>query len=85
MIGHDHPQVSPPFVISFHSIFMRRRYWAHLLAPQGHTGKTACRETYGLLLYAGVAQSVELYRAKGYAIECPWSLVRVQPSAQEAG
>lgn len=47
----------------------------------GAPAKTACRETYGLLLYAGVAQSEELYRANGYAIECHWSLVRVQPSA----
>lgn len=81
-----------------------RTFWHRKVVP----AQTACRETYGLLLYAvarkhptfqgmggrttltapiyaGVAQSVELYRAKGYAIECPWSLVRVQPLAQEAG
>ena len=58
-----------------------RTFWHRKVVP----AQTACRETYGLLLYAGVAQSVELYRANGYAIECPWSLVRVHPSAQEAG
>ena len=30
-----------------------------------------------------VAQSGELYGVKGYAIECPWSLVRVQPLSQK--
>ena len=54
-----------------------RTFWHRKVIP----AQTACRETYGLLLYAGVAQSVELYRANGYAIECHWSLVRVQPSA----
>ena len=54
-----------------------RTFWHRKVIP----AQTACRETYGLMLYAGVAQSVELYRANGYAIECHWSLVRVQPSA----
>ncbi len=39
------------------------------------------RTSHTAPIYAGVAQSVELYRANGYAIECHWSLVRVQPSA----
>ena len=58
-----------------------RTFWHRKVIP----AQTACRETYGLLLYASVAQSVELYRANGYAIEFHWSLVRVQPLAQETG
>lgn len=42
------------------------------------------RTSHTAPIYAGVAQSVELYRTKGYAIECPWSLVRVQPPAQNS-
>ena len=44
--------------------------------------QTACRETYGLLLYAGVAQMV---RERGLSFPEIVSLVRVQPPAQEAG
>lgn len=39
------------------------------------------RTSHTAPIYAGAAHSVELYRTKGYAIECHWSLVRVQPSA----
>lgn len=80
MIGHGHSRdfpiiTFPPFYLCAAGI--GRTFWHRKVIP----AKTACRETYGLLLYAGVAQSVELYRANGYAIECHWSLVRVQPSA----
>ena len=36
----------------------------------GAPAKTACRETYGLLLYAGVAQSVELLVAGSSPAVC---------------
>ena len=34
---------------------------------------------------AKVAQSVELHSVKGYAVECPWSWVRVPPLARMEG
>lgn len=51
-----------------------RTFWHRKVIP----AQTACRETYGLLLYAGVAQSVE-HRTRRYA------QVQVLPPAQEAG